>query len=570
MLQVPEVQEAAKYRSMSVARFSGQYGEDLSLAIESAMMNAKVQDKPVYSIVARTVPSRSLKGDARSAVSVAKSQGTDAILVGEVIAATATDNRRTTSEYVCTQRKEPNKLFSSCVSGYNKTVYCTDRKASMQVQVQLLDGKSGNPVYNEAITKSLDATACGDEVLKDSRAMLGTVAGAITEAVISKLVPHDKLVDIPLLPADEQLQAKERFASGLKFAQAGRMDRACDIFRDIYDQEKNSPALNYNLGICEESSGAFWRASEYYAIADRLSHEPNKVLALALERNARNIKNSSALAENRRDLKLQSRIESGAAPQTVTQSIGKTTSPQSASPIVKVDPESLMLDRRVALVIGNAKYKKGGALLNPVNDARAMTKELRSAHFRVISVEDADLQKMNQAIDEFSRSIKKDGVALVFYAGHGMQVKGENYLIPVDAEFKEESEISYKAINVGYILSKFENAQSRVNIVMLDACRDNPLARSWRSGKGGGLASIDAPAGTLIAYATAPGKTAADGSGANGLYTSHLLQQLRVKNLKIEDILKNTRKAVAAASKQEQIPWDSSSLTGDFYFRASE
>ena len=148
-----------------------------------------------------------------------------------------------------------------------------------------------------------------------------------------------------------------------------------------------------------------------------------------------------------------------------------------------------------------------------------------------------------------------------------MQVKGENYLIPVDAMFKEESEVPYRAINLGYILGKLENAKSRVNIVILDACRDNPFARSWRSGKSGGLASIDAPAGTLIAFATAPGKTAADGTGTNGLYTSYLLKQLRIKNQKIEDILKNTRKAVAAASGQEQVPWDSSSMIGDFYFQ---
>lgn len=574
MLQVPEVQEAAKYRSISVARFSGQYGEDVSLAIESAMMNARVQDKPVYGNVARAVPSRSLKGDARSASTLARSQGTDAILIGEVTAANVADSRRTKTEYVCTQRKDPKKFLSPCVSGYDKTVYCTDRKATMQVQVQLVDGKSGSAVYNEAITRSADSSACGDEVPEDGKKMLGSVMGAITGAVLGKLVPHDKMVDIALMDADEAIRSKEKFSSALRFAKENRMDRACDIFRELYENEKTSRALNYNLGVCEEAAAAFWRASEYYGIADQLSREPDKRLTAALTRNAQNIKNAGALADNRKDLKLQDRMEAGAAIQTITQ--GKTKSGKAqpaqaakAAPAAPIDPEALMLDRRVALVIGNAKYRKG-ALLNPVNDARAMTRELRAAHFNVISVEDADLQKMTRAIDEFSRAIKKDGVALVFYAGHGMQVKGENFLIPVDADFREESEISYKAINLGYILSKLEDAKSRVNIVMLDACRDNPFARSWRSGKGGGLASVDAPAGTLIAYATAPGKTAADGAGANGLYTSHLLQQLRVNNQKIEDVLKNTRKAVAAASRQEQIPWDSSSLTGDFYFRAGD
>jgi hypothetical protein len=572
MLQVPEVQEAAKYRSISVARFSGQNGEDLSLAIESAMMNARVQDKPVYGNVARAVASRSLKGDARSASTLAKSQGTDAILIGEVTAANVADSRRTTTEYVCTQYKDPKKFLSPCTAGYDKTVYCTDRKATMQVQVQLIDGKSGNAVYNEAITRSADSSACGDQLPEDGKKMLGSVMGAITGAVLGKLVPHDKMVDIALMDTDEAIHSKEKFNSALRFAKENRMDRACETFRELYENEKTSRALNYNLGVCEEAAAAFWRASEYYGIADQLSREPDKRLTAALTRNAQNIKNAGALADNRKDLKLQDRMEAGAAIQTITQSktkAGKAPAAKAAAPSAPIDPEALMLDRRVALVIGNAKYRKS-ALLNPVNDARAMTRELRAAHFNVISVEDADLQKMTKAIDEFSRLIKKDGVALVFYAGHGMQVKGENFLIPVDADFREESEIAYKAINLGYILSKLEDAKSRVNIVMLDACRDNPFARSWRSGKGGGLASVDAPAGTLIAYATAPGKTAADGAGANGLYTSHLLQQLRVNNQKIEDVLKNTRKAVAAASRQEQIPWDSSSLTGDFYFRAGD
>lgn len=147
-------------------------------------------------------------------------------------------------------------------------------------------------------------------------------------------------------------------------------------------------------------------------------------------------------------------------------------------------------------------------------------------------------------------------------------VKGENYLVPVDADLKDEGDVQYKTLALGQILAKLDAAKPRVNIVMLDACRDNPFARSWRSAKGG-LASIDAPAGTLIAFATAPGKTAADGVGSNGLYTSHLLKQLVVPNQRIEDVLKNTRKAVAAASNNEQIPWDSSSLTGDFYFKVS-
>lgn len=159
-------------------------------------------------------------------------------------------------------------------------------------------------------------------------------------------------------------------------------------------------------------------------------------------------------------------------------------------------------------------------------------------------------------------------MALFYYAGHGVQVGSENYLIPVGASLSSETDAKYKTINLGFILSKLEDARSRVNVVILDACRDNPFARSWRSQRGG-LAAIDAPAGTMIAFSTAPGSVASDGDGANGLFTEELVKELRKPNQKIEEILKNTRRAVATITGNNQIPWDSSSLMGNFYFSVS-
>lgn len=289
-----------------------------------------------------------------------------------------------------------------------------------------------------------------------------------------------------------------------------------------------------------------------------------------MTRNEQNLKKAGALAQHRSDLVKTSRLEAGAAPQSLqgSSSLAKAAATL-PNPPKYITSDALFLGRRTALVIGNSNYGRG-ALLNPVNDARAMADELRRTGFQVILLENAGLEKMNGAVEQFGRAVKSGGVALVFYAGHGVQVRGENYLIPVDADLRSENEIRSKAINLGYILTTLEDAKPQVNIVILDACRDNPFARSWRSTGNEGLAAIDAPTGTLIAFATAPGKTAADGAGANGLFTSHLLKQLGVPNQKIEDVLKNTRKGVAADSKNEQIPWDSSSLTGNFYFKVSQ
>ncbi|MEP0822144.1 MAG: caspase family protein [Ignavibacterium sp.] len=221
-------------------------------------------------------------------------------------------------------------------------------------------------------------------------------------------------------------------------------------------------------------------------------------------------------------------------------------------------------EQRIALVIGNADYKEA-PLLNPVNDARDIAKMLESCGFKVILRENADLVEMKKAIREFGRSLHSNTVGLFYYSGHGMQVNGENYLIPVGAEFYNEEEVDYETVSAGFALAQMEAARNRMNIVILDACRNNPFARGFRSATRG-LATMNAPTGTLIAYATAPGATASDGVGKNGLYTEELLAQMRVPGNKIEDVFKRVRASVMNRSNSQQIPWEASSLIGDFYF----
>ncbi|MBL6445778.1 caspase family protein [Fulvivirga sp. 29W222] len=227
--------------------------------------------------------------------------------------------------------------------------------------------------------------------------------------------------------------------------------------------------------------------------------------------------------------------------------------------------------KRLALVIGNADYQNANKLLNPVNDARSMKKALTSLGFEVMQYENLTQREMKQVIDEFGRKLESYEVGLFYFAGHGIQASGNNYLIPVETNLTNEQQIEYDCVRADRVLGLMEYAKSKVNIVILDACRNNPFKRSWsRSAQGEGLAFMNAPSGSLIAYATAPGKTASDGSGSNGLYTEALLKNLATPDLTILQVFQNVRKNVVDQSDQRQIPWESTSLIGDFYFNKTQ
>ncbi len=238
----------------------------------------------------------------------------------------------------------------------------------------------------------------------------------------------------------------------------------------------------------------------------------------------------------------------------------------------QLERENQKTEKRTALVIGNGDYLKARTLANPVNDANDMTKALTEVGFEVISGTNLSLKQMTDKVREFGDKLKANGgVGLFYYAGHGVQVNNKNYLIPVEADVSREDEIDFAALNFDLVLRKMTTANNGLNIVILDACRNNPFARSWsRNTDDGGLAQISAPTGTFIAYATSPDKTASDGTGRNGLYTAELLKYIRQPNMKIEETFKEVRKAVNQASGGKQIPWDSSSLSGDFYFKAEK
>lgn len=224
-------------------------------------------------------------------------------------------------------------------------------------------------------------------------------------------------------------------------------------------------------------------------------------------------------------------------------------------------------EHRLALLIGNSDYTHGGNLKNSVTDVRAMKKALESLGFTVLKYENATQKTMKRAMDKFGEKLKDQDVGLFFYSGHGVQVNGHNYLIPTNAKLLNENDTEYDCVRADRVLAKMESAGTKTSIVILDACRDNPFERSWRKGtEGSGLAFMNAPSGSLIAYATAPGKTALDGRGKNSPYTYALLKHIRTPNITVLEMFQGVRSTVMARTGGKQTPWESTSLRGNFYF----
>jgi len=220
-------------------------------------------------------------------------------------------------------------------------------------------------------------------------------------------------------------------------------------------------------------------------------------------------------------------------------------------------------ESRTALVIGNNSYSSG-PLKNPVNDANDMATTLRKLGFKVTLKTNAKLETMESAIEDFGSQLKRGGVGLFYYAGHGVQVNGINYLIPIDAKINKESDVRFKAVDAGRILAEMDNANNGFNIVLLDACRDNPFAKSFRSASRGLAIVNNSPAGTFISYSTSPGNIASDGEGRNSPYTAALLKYIVEPGLPITEVFMKVRQKVRKESGQT--PWELSSLEGNFYF----
>jgi len=232
------------------------------------------------------------------------------------------------------------------------------------------------------------------------------------------------------------------------------------------------------------------------------------------------------------------------------------------------DPAKLVapMGRRVALVIGNGAYANSTQLPNPPKDARAVARALRQIGFTVIEGVDLDRSGMDRTIVEFLRKAAQARVAIVFYAGHGVEIDGKNYLLPIDARSIERTTVSFELIDIDRIVAGLDD-EARTNIIILDACRDNPLqsrTATRSAGRGGGLAGYSTvSSGMLIAFAADPGKTAIDGEGENSPFTTALIKHIGTPNLEINAMLTRVRADVFKATDGKQRPWTNSSLMGE-------
>ena len=232
-------------------------------------------------------------------------------------------------------------------------------------------------------------------------------------------------------------------------------------------------------------------------------------------------------------------------------------------------------EKRVALVVGNSAYVHANPLPNPVNDAGDMAKALTEVGFEVILGLDLAKPAFDAKVRDFARALEKADVAVFFYAGHGLQASGRNYLVPVDASLQVERDLDFEAVSVDFVLKQMEiDREGKTNVVFLDACRDNPLARNLARSMGTrsaaigqGLAQVQTGVGTFIAYSTQPGNVALDGQGRNSPFTSALTKNLKEPGRNLTSVMIDVRKDVLAATGGKQVPWDHSALTGEFYFQ---
>ena len=237
-------------------------------------------------------------------------------------------------------------------------------------------------------------------------------------------------------------------------------------------------------------------------------------------------------------------------------------------------PGAQAADNRIALVIGNSAYLNANKLPNPANDAADFGSHLTKLGFKVIMGLDLDKAGFDAKVHEFASDLEEAGTAILFYAGHGLQVAGQNYLVPVNAKLARERDLEFEAVKLDFILKQMElGRENKTNIVFLDACRDNPLTRSLArnmgtrsTAVGQGLAQVDAGVGTFISYSTQPGNVALDGSGRNSPFTASLTKRMVEPGRNLTSVMIDVRKDVIASTSGKQVPWDHSALTGEFFF----
>lgn len=277
------------------------------------------------------------------------------------------------------------------------------------------------------------------------------------------------------------------------------------------------------------------------------------------------IKRNIILKNNENIIRVEVTNESGTKSMTKTITLDQST-PVPNSHHTPNGSVVINSQKRLALVIGNSQYTHATKLPNPTNDATDISRKLRSLGFEVIEKHDLTLKEFKAAIREFGSKASLYDACLLYYAGHAIERNGKNYLIPVEAVLETQADIEDECVRADFVIDHLEEAKSKMNIIVLDACRNNPITRSWTRSVTGGLSSMDAPSGTFIAFSTSPGRTADDGDGRNSPFTEAFLKNLDKPNLQLELFFKEVLQDVRIKTSERQIPWIQSSFYGDFFF----
>lgn len=538
--------EAGALRSVVIVTDGSEIALQMGLAVESAMSKLKVDERPHYANVKLGPRVNSQPTDAQL-TAIARGAGAEGVVLltgggSEIKTSNTTEDR-----YSCGVET---KLFKACPQGQSRTtkVACTTTQGFAAVRLRAFRAADMRSVYADTVGGESKSYQCADNnaLQPDGRQMAYAAMVKATEATMQILAPSYAQAPLDLMKADAGLPAAQLkdFEAASEFSKARRMDEACRRFEDLYSDTKESRALTFNVAFCHEVRGDMLRANQGYKRASELVNAPDAQIdrRLALT--------EKALREN--PTVFMPKGDSGAVAARQNLVVGN--------------------GRRVALVIGNAKYQRS-ALVNPVNDARLVGDRLKRVGFDVTTLENVDAARFGAATRDFAARAKGADIALFYYAGHALQADGENFLMPVDnAKMRTMEDVrDGGGVQLATVIAQLDVAGPQVKLVVIDACRDNPLPASSRSLAGGGLAAIkQPPQGGLIAFATAPGRTAEDGTGKNSVFSKHFSDQVLVPNQTVEQMFKRVREAVKNETRNRQEPTEVSSLVGDVIFVKSQ
>lgn len=538
----PKNAEASKIHQLSIVPLGNQTSQSIARSVEGSMIGLKFGEKPYYSKVtldeanaATLLTSQTLQG----VVARDQTQGVLTVLfTGQRVDRRSYQENR--SE--CTQKSSGFSFKCPAGATRNFQVSCEEKIAYASADVRVYDGSSKRMVYSDSLAEKASSSACSDQDSLVDASLTGQAVSALSMRIVSAVAPTTQLRSLDLMEPDATVTgpAAATFQEGLRFARAKRLDEACNRFGDLYDGNKESTNLTYNVAFCDEARGDLVNAVSRYRRASELAHVPNSQIDKHLNAVEMQIKEVGLVAVSRS---------------------GDTSTSGGGGTVVVGG------GRRVALVVGNARYKRG-ALINPINDARLMQTQLKKVGFEVVEVENVDSARFETVVTDFINKARGARVALFYYAGHAIQSDGANLLMPVDNEsLRSIDDVREKSISVTSVLAQLEVAAPDVKLVVLDSCRDSPLPSVTRSLTGGLAPIATPPLGALIAFATSPGQTAIDGDGKNSVFTKHLARELDKPGATLEDVFKQVRAEVQRETKNRQKPTEVSSLTGTFYFR---